>query len=317
MSIRHVYGAFGLTVVSDVELPGMLPPRSDGRQVVVHVGAPVARTRTGTGPPAFSAGMERMWRSDAGWLLRYEGAHSRESWTMHVAVGGGAIDVERTAEIAIDDLIEVLKSVGLASALQLQDVLLLHGCVVEVAERAVLVLGASASGKSTTAAAFLRQRFALLSDDVAAVEPVDGALVVQPGPPRLRVTPDVARAMGWDPDALPRVFATPILGDKRQVALSVEDGSYCGEPRAIAAIFVLRRRTAGGAAIEPVSPGAALALLRGNGFRDALLDPAQHVRRFPLIARLAHEVPVLTVRASNDLAALPALVDSLAQAATL
>lgn len=307
----HIYSAFGLSVHSDVELPRMRRG-SGGPRVDVHVGPPVLRTNPGPGPPAFSAGMERMWRSDDGWLLRYEDPRNKETWTMRVATGGGTIDVERTEGIAQRDLLEILQTVGLASALQQRGVLLLHACVVEVGDGAMLVLGASGSGKSTTAAALVRHGLALLSDDVAAIEVAGDVLSVHPGLDRLRVTADTARAMGWDPDGLPRVFGTPLLGDKRNVELSVADGSFCAEARPVTAIFVLGPRTnAATAQLATLPPGDALAVLRANCYRDALLDRGQHAKRFPLIARLAHEAPVHAVRAPDDHTALPGLVAAL------
>ena len=119
-SVQRVYGAFGLTVSSNVDLPGLSPPGKDGRRVLVRVAPPVDRTRAGTGPPSFSAGMERTWRTRYGWLLRYDDPRNQASWTMRVSAGGGAIDVERTKRIDLQDLLEVVGTVGLASALQLQ-----------------------------------------------------------------------------------------------------------------------------------------------------------------------------------------------------
>ena len=315
MSTRtYVYGAFGLTVTSDVELPALGPPGANGSRVAVRVSPPVARTIPSARSASFVAGMERMWRSPEGWLLRYEHPDGRESWTMRVAPTGDTIDVERTRGIALGDLVEILQSVGLASALQLQGSLLLHACAVDTGGHAVLVAGPTGSGKSTVAAAFVREGFALLSDDVAAIKPADGTLVVYPGPPRLRITPQSARPLGWDPDALPRVFANQLLGDKRRVELSVGDGSFCAQPREIAAIFVLGQR-ASMPAVESVSPGEALRLLRANGYRDALLDRAQHAERFPLMARVVREIPIHTVNVPDDYAALTEVVHLLAHTA--
>lgn len=311
---QHVHRAFGLTVHSSVELPDLPRGRGSGggRCVLVQVHPTVERTRPGTGPPAFATGPQRMWRSAEGWLMRYQGSRNDDSWTLRIAADGSTIHVERTEGVPLPDILRLVQSIGLASVLQLRGVLLLHACVAEVGGRAVLVLGASGSGKSTTAAALLRRGLALLSDDVAAIEVVDGDLVVHPGLYRLRVTPDSARATGWDPEALPRVFRTPLLGDKRHVELSVASGSFCSEARQIAAMFVLGPRTEAAVPhVERLGPREALAALRTHGYRDALLDRAQHVQRFPLIIRLAREVPLHTVCPPDDLAALPQLVDSL------
>jgi HPr Serine kinase C-terminal domain len=307
----HIRTAFGLTVQSELELPS-LTPGTGSRRVVLRVNPPVDRTEEGTGAPVFTADMERVWRSADGWLLRYEDPHREETWAMRVDSAGTAIDVERTEGIALPDLLQIVQSIGLAIVLQLRGVLLFHACAVDVGGQAILVLGAAGAGKSTMAAALVRHGFALLSDDISAIEVIDGAPVVHPGPPRLRLRPDAARATGWDPAALPRVFDTPLLGDKRHVELAVEGGSFCAEARRIAAIFVLERRTKDPAPLlRPLSSVEALATLRRNGYRDWLLEREQHAQRFPLIARLAHEVPVHSIRATDDHGALPGLIDSM------
>jgi hypothetical protein len=309
---RHVHRAFGRTVHSDVELPSLLPGAGPDRAVVIRAGPPVERTHPGNGPPAFIAGMECMWSSPDGWLLRYEAPDSGESWTMHIERDGRTIVVERTRALKLRDIAQILQSVGLASALQLQGTLLLHGCAIDVGGEGVLVLGDSGAGKSTTAAAFVRQGLALLSDDVAALEPAGDALVVHPGPQRLWLEPQTARAMGWDPDALPQAFGTPLLDDKRQVDLSVAEGSFCAETLAIAAIFVLGARTSGPAVvIERLSAAESFATVRRKGYRAALLDRAAQAERLPLLARVAHEIPVHRVHAPDDSDALPHLVASL------
>ena len=304
-----IQSGFGLTVRAEAADPST-PAASDGRHVAVRVNPPVDRTETGDGPPFFAAGMERVWHSPDGWLLRYEDPRSGHSWTMRVNPTGTAIEVERTAGIPLGDLLQFVQSVGLVSALQLRGTLLLHACAVEVAGRAILVVGAAGGGKSTTAAASVRHGLALLTDDIAAIESIAGSLVVHPGLPRLRLRPDAARAMGWDPAGLPRVFDTPLLSNKRHVELTVDGGSFCPEPRPIAAIFVLEPRTED-LRLRKLPPSEALAALRANGYRDWLLDRAQLAHRFPQIARLADEVPVYGISAADDHASLPTLIDSM------
>lgn len=293
---QHIQSAFGLTVGSDI---------------VVRVNPPVARVAEGNGTPVFATPMERVWHSVEGWLLRYDDPRNDEAWTMRVDAAGSAVEVERTAGIPLGDLLQFVQSAGMATVLQLRGVLLLHACAVEVDGRAVLVMGAAGAGKSTTAAAFVRHGLALLTDDISAIEAGNGGLLVHPGLPRLRLLPDTARLMGWDPGELPLVYGTPLLGDKRHVELTVDGGSFCAEPRRIAAIFMLGPRNREGPRHRTLAPSEALAALRANGYRDWLLDRAQQADRFPLIARLAAEVPVYSISTADDHAALPRLIDSM------
>ncbi len=55
---------------------------------------------------------------------------------------------------------------------------------------AVLFLGESGYGKSTTAAAFHVRGFEVITDDIAAVSPLGGACLVRPSWPRIRLTDD-------------------------------------------------------------------------------------------------------------------------------
>jgi hypothetical protein len=232
---------------------------------------------------------------------------------MRFHAGGHEVRVESTPVLPLADILQVVQTSGLTSALLLQGALLLHGCVVEVSGSAIVVVGDSGAGKSTTAAGLLASGAALLSDDVACLEPVDGRVVAHAGPRGLRLTPEAARAAGHDPETLPRVFSSPLLPGKRLVRTSAADGTFCPDARPLAAVFALGRRTdEAEPRIERLGAAAALAALRAHGYRDSSLDRAQHARRLPLLARVAHEVPVYAAAAPDDLAALPRFVAALA-----
>jgi len=79
--------------------------------------------------------------------------------------------------------------------------LVLHASCVDIGGRAVAIAGASGEGKSTTAAALLRQGHRLLCDDLVALS-VEG--LVFPGPRRVKLWPEAAAALGHDPNSLDR-----------------------------------------------------------------------------------------------------------------
>src|SRR3989442_2366615 len=66
----------------------------------------------------------------------------------------------------------------------------LHASAVAIGRVAIVLVGIGGAGKSTTAAAFARQGYAVLSDDVAPMQPHADAYFVRPGYPRLCLWPE-------------------------------------------------------------------------------------------------------------------------------
>lgn len=314
----YVYGAFGVRVLCNRRLPALVPVGADASRTV-HIEVPeecVSELRAPTSQPAFATGYESLWRMrDGGLLLRYGTVESGQAWMMRLEAGGGRIKVSWTPGVPMDDLLQIVQTIGLASALQLAGGVVLHGCVIEHGGQAIVVLGPSGAGKSTTSAAFVVAGHALLSDDIAAIEVIDGQPVVHPGLTQLRVTPTTAHALGWDPQRLPRVFGSEMLGDKRGVQLSQATGSFCAEARRIAGIYILRARDWSEPGVLPevaaLTPRDAVPMLLTNCYRMSLLDHVQRGRLLGSLARLAQDVPVWRVRAADDLAALPLLLEAL------
>ena len=71
-----------------------------------------------------------------------------------------------------------------------------HSAAVVVPEGAVLIAGDSGMGKSTLAASFALNGFAILSDDCVVVDMADGIFVAQPSYPSVRLWRR-ARALCW------------------------------------------------------------------------------------------------------------------------
>jgi hypothetical protein len=69
----------------------------------------------------------------------------------------------------------------------------LHAATVVIDDRAVAFLGASTFGKSSLATCFVASGFPLLTDDTLRLEEKDGHYLAFPGPPRLRLLPNIAR----------------------------------------------------------------------------------------------------------------------------
>lgn len=179
------YAAFGLGFQSAWPLPfAPLPP---GAAVDVVV-------RTGEVPTALPAGATdyETWQAEPSTLLlrapgiaRFLVRCGRE---MVVAPDGGS-----AAAIG-----GVLSGPAVAALLKQRGVTTLHAAAVALPTGgAALLLGRSALGKSSLAAALLDRGCRLLADDVAAVVQRRGEVCVLPASGALRLWPDAVEKLGW------------------------------------------------------------------------------------------------------------------------
>jgi len=308
--LAHHYALYGLTLQSNRRLPGLPPARGSEDVVIIDFAGHVEEDPDAT--PFWTNGFETLWHiDDETWLLAYRAADvDGHRWTLRYD-GGERVTVRWDSDELLSDIPAVLQGPGIAAALHLRDVPLLHACVVDVGGGAILVLGAPGAGKSTTAAALVRSGFPLVSDDLAALSLRGRDVFVHAGFPRLRLFADSALAAGWDLSHLSRAFVTPLLGDKRFV--DVAGGSFTPDALPVRAIYMLQPRRSGGGnpVVTAIDRGAAWALLAQNVYSLRFLDPTRRFRSVRDCATVAARVPLWSVEAGDDLAALPRLVEVL------
>jgi hypothetical protein len=110
-------------------------------------------------------------------------------------MNGREIVVDPLPDVNPDALRVVLLGRVMAYLLRQRGWLSLHASGVAVGSFGVLFLGASGSGKSTTAAAFYRRGHQVITDDVAAVRVSGGKCIALPARPRLRLHSDSRSVM--------------------------------------------------------------------------------------------------------------------------
>jgi hypothetical protein len=88
---------------------------------------------------------------------------------------------------------------------------LLHSSVVAVGGQAICTLGNSGDGKSSMAAALVAHGHKIVSDDLAPIVCRPTSVSVMPGYPQIKISPDIATALGYDLKAL--IFLHPLLGE--------------------------------------------------------------------------------------------------------
>jgi hypothetical protein len=228
--------------------------------------------------------------------------------------GVGAFVVRDGTEIVVDPLPgvdeRVLRLCILGACLGIvllqRGLTVFHASVVGLPDSAIAFLAFKGCGKSTTAAAMHARGHRLVADDILVSDDMrtvgaEAPLMVRPGFPQLKLWPEVARALGHDPEALPVLH--PAL-EKR--AHRVSNG-FSQRPLPLQGIYVLG--SAKEIEIVPLKPNEALihvlphwygAMLGGELLRAFGLDT-----HFGETMRLVKQVPVYLLKRPSALDGLP------------
>ncbi|MDH3444334.1 MAG: serine/threonine protein kinase [Deltaproteobacteria bacterium] len=198
----------------------------------------------------------------------------------------------------LEDTTVCLLGPVLGFILSLRRILCLHASAIAVGGRAIAIVGSAGAGKSTTAAAFAQLGYPVLSDDIVALSK-EQPLLVQPGYPRVRLWPDVVKALYGSPDALPRLTPT---WNKCYLDLAGEGSRFQQKPLPLGAVYILGERSH-----DPVAPFMSAVPLRSglialvaNTYANKLLDDAMRAQEFAVLCQLMADVPVRQVTPHID-----------------
>jgi len=248
----------------------------------------------------------RVYRQgEGGFLLLYS-----DETAFVVDAIGTEIHAEWPGSSTFEDTLIYLQGPILGFALRLRGVTCLHASAVAVDDRALAVVGSAGMGKSTTAAAFARRGFGVLTDDLLALDDKGTTFLVQPGLPRVLLWPESAEALWGDAEALPKIVPT---WPKRYLDLTQPGYRFCSEPLPLGAIYVLGERAAPGSktSIEPLDGTKALIHLVANTYANYLLDARMRAQELEVLGRLVTHVPVRLVHAPDDRKSVPAVCDAI------
>jgi len=224
--LDFTYSFFGLLFRSNLEIPGVNPANQYTNQfdVEVHFGiAPrpaekdtahseeltyVSSDRNAMGEPAL-----RIWNVKQGAFVRLAYEDGTQFWLDRKreniwATWPPASSLENTASYLLGPVLGLL--------LRLRGVTCLHASAVAFEERSVAFVGSAGAGKSTTAAAFARQGYGVISDDIVAMAESEGAFHVMPAYPHLCLWPESVKMFYDSAEALPRLIPD---WDKRRLDL--------------------------------------------------------------------------------------------------
>ena len=214
-------------------------------------------------------------------------------------------------DYALEDLATYLVGPVIGLVLRLFGMLPLHACGVDVDGKAVALLGPQGAGKSTSAAAFAKLGFGILSEDIVAVAENGEGFLAQSGYPRVNLWPESATTIfGSEHGLLP---VTPTWG-KHFLPLEDARHRFQSGPLEMGAAFILGDRVAGAQRprIERISPASAMTVLVTNTYVNYLLDAAMRRTEFVQLGRFLRRVPVYQVSPPDDPSRVYELCESIA-----
>ena len=244
---------------------------------------------------------ERTWGSfESGRILRYRNAKGH---VLEYRFSEDGRNMEIRYSRTDMDHRAVTLGAALAAALSLQGVPVLHGSVVMVGERALMLAGPSGAGKSSVAAALVDLGCPLLADDLAVLETNGRTVNVLPYLPRLKLYREAGSFLGKSGSEWPRIFTPATEDDKRWVQAEELSGGFHSRAAPLGAIYLLLPREGGGERCEvsPLSPTeACIAVMHQYyGFEWLRIPPATDRLRQSI--RIAGQAAVRKVRVPDGL----------------
>ena len=310
------YVAYGLVFRSNLPIAGLLPVSSSTKSpdVKINLGCVPVRDSSVSedklrytssylseaGEPSL-----RIWQLDGGEFLRISYSDGTEFWLDRNLE---TLWVHWPESLSLENTLSYLVGPVLGLLLRLRGVVCLHASVVAINDRSVIFVGSEGAGKSTTAAGFARQGFAILSDDIAALVERDHGFHVLPAYPRVNLWPDSVKLLYGAPDALPPIMAN---WEKRYLTLE-QDGAAQFEGRAlpIGAIYIFGGPAAEGeSCVELLSQKLALLMLVANTYAANFLDARQRAEEFAVLGRLVSTVPIRKINPRRDVLHVEELCD--------
>ncbi len=186
----------------------------------------------------------------------------------------------------------------------------LHASAVVINERAICFVGDAEAGKSTTAMAFGRLGYPILTDDILPICEQDNVVFADPGYPRMRLRQSalpMLSALNPDRSAMP----CPDGPGRLHFELPANGYQFHSDRVPIGAVYLLADRTLDPRApyLECPSPVDAIMGIVGNTYINRFLDKAMRARELDELSRLVNQVPARRVISHAEPSRLVMLCD--------
>jgi hypothetical protein len=281
----NFYRISGLSVASEVPLPGVIPAAAGGAsEVAIRRGTVPERLEdaSATGPTWEVAGEH--------FLLRVPGV------ARFLLIAGKDIVFDPESEQGLADLPIFVLGTVFGILLHQREQIVLHASAVRVAGKAVLFCGASGAGKSTLAAALASRGYPLVTDDVCTIS-MDGASAPS-------VHPDGRQLKLWA-QAIERLDLAADRGERVRAQLEkfyVAPAAVFTDPLPLGAVYILREaRPPHASGIERPNIVDASLLLRRNAYRPLLVRRLdQRKQYFQAAAAIANAAGIFHLTRTMD-----------------
>jgi hypothetical protein len=300
------YRLYGLSVRSAIPLGFPEHPAGGGTDVTCLF-APrrwFAEITAGRLPDEMTDGWyKRIHCADGSEYLRWPGL-----FEFNISHDGRLISCGLLEGAAVDLLRTYLLGPVLSFALLRQGYEPLHATTVVVDAKAVAFLGESGSGKSTLAAAFLRAGHRLLTDDLFLIGDVNGILCGFPGPPRIKLFPDVAQRF-----VLGRGACATVNPETDKLIIPLEPEQCDGEPVPLHGFFVLDEPERSVSGVHFASQSGAQSLLRlvRSTFNARVVSQDRLRRQFLAVHDWAARIPMWKLTYPRTLETLAQVCDTI------
>lgn len=318
--LDFIYTVFGLRVLSNLPISGLAfaPPSNSRPDLILNLGSVPTRDFSKTeeklryastyldekGEPSLT-----VWEVDDGGFLRMSYSDGTEFWLDRDLK---TLWAHWPEGLSLANTLSYLVGPVLGLLLRLRGVVCLHASVVAINDRSVVFVGPEGAGKSTTAAAFARQGFAVLSDDIAALVEQEKDFHVLPAYPRINLWPASVQLLYGAHDALPQIIPD---WEKRSLTLG-PNGATRFEERTLplGAVYIFGDPAdESETVVESISQKAAMLMLIANTYATNFLDAQQRAEEFAVLSRLVSAVPIRKVNPRRGVLRVEELCDSIRQ----
>lgn len=279
------YRAYGLAIESELELPELETCRAEPDTVI--------RFGTVSDSPDEPVEDGRLYRVSSGHYVTFENIG-----TLLVS-DGKSIVLEPADDAVPEALRQFVLGRGFRLLLHQRGYVVLHGSTAVIDGEAVVFLGESGQGKSTTATGFYGEGYPVLADDVTPVEPETAEVL--PGFQQVKLDRQAAESVGAGLDSTsPSDFA-------RQYYRVPSE--FDGDPVPLGCIYLLADGPK--IRIESVPPsGRPYHLLRSSASAYRSIDDDAVKADLNDCARLSSTVPVKRLERPREFDALPDVVSA-------
>lgn len=223
---------------------------------------------------------------------------------------GSRIECHPSADVPWSDIRQFLLGRVLPLALNLRDVVTLHGGGVLMPKGAVAFVATSGVGKSTLISALNSIGHRIITDDVIAIREVGEEFRMFFGPPQVRLTQESLDRM------MPHISAVEPDYDKYRVTLPGESrkNQVTGAP--LEAVYMLKRSQDHDSpiCISTLPSLEALPTLLRNTTNLQLLEGLQVKQQFLILSRLVGRVPIKVLEFPSNFESIPDVCTAILEA---